>query len=143
MKKMSEFENHKSRENPYRVPEGYFDARRRELLKIPEENRDKEVKVFRLSFGWIASGIAAALLVGLFLFGPDQPDTEEINLAFTDEEISNYVLSTYNYELNEELLLIELEAEDLSGIETEMISDEDLEIIIDENYDQTLHYEYL
>lgn len=140
---MSEFEDYKSHDSPYRVPEGYFDARRKELLKIPEKDQDQGVKVFKLSFGWIASGIAAALLVGLFIFGPNQPESEAINLVFTNEEISSYVLSTYNYELSEELLLLELEEEDLSGLETDMISDEDLEIIIDENYDQTLHYEYL
>ena len=140
---MTDFEEYRNKDSGYKVPEDYFEAKRKQLLDIAGEDGARETRVFRLSFGWIASGIAAALLLGLFIFGPREQSPDPLNLDFSDEVLAEYVLSSYNYELGEELLLMEFEEDDLAGLEINGLTDEDLEFIIDENYDQTLHYEYL
>lgn len=140
---MAEFEKYRNQDSAYKVPEGYFHKRRQELLKIPKNDQGTGGKVFRLSIGWIASGIAAALLLGLFIFGPREGETVISSNDFSREEISEFVLTSYNYELTEEILILELDEEDVSSLETELLTEEELEMIIDENYDQTLHYEYL
>lgn len=140
---MAEFGKYRNPDSAYKVPDSYFQEKRRDLLDIPAKHADKGGKVFRLSAGWIASGIAAAMLLGLFIFGPNEDVTNITSDDFSREEISEFVLTSYNYELTEEILILELDEEDVYSLEAELLTDEELEIIIDENYDQILHYEYL
>jgi len=140
---MSEFEKYRNQKSAYKVPEAYFRDQRQELLQIAENHPDIGVKGFRMSAGWIAIGTAAALLLGLFVLGSRQTEILITTDDFTREEISEFVQTGYHYELTEEILLLELDKDDLSSLKTELFTPEELEMTIDNNYDQTLHYEYL
>ncbi len=139
----SEFDKYRNKVSGYEVPEGYFESKRKSLRQIAEEVPKQKSKVIRLPFGWIASGVAAALLIGLFIWGPDTSAPTSVDFDFEQEELADYVYENYNYELNEQLLLLELSEEDLLFNDSTGISDDYLEILIDENFDQTLNYEYL
>ena len=140
---MTDFDEYRKEQSGYRLPEGYFEDKRRQLLEISQDEPINRRRVFRLTAGWIASGIAAAVLIAFFVFGPDKHYPPDQQVELDTGEISEYLLSSYNYELGEELLMMELHDEDLETFDQEPISQEELQLLIDENFDETLHYEYL
>ena len=139
---MTDFKKHKNLKSAYKVPEDYFESKRKVLLEIPNDDQGDRVKVFRLGGGWIASGIAAALMIGLFFLTP-KPYEAETSYEFDQEEIEEYLLSSYDYELNEDYLMMEVDWGNLGITDTTGLSYEELEYLIEEDFDQSLHYEYL
>ncbi len=138
----ADFDKYRTKKSGYDLPEGYFETKREELLNIAKDESASKSRVIPL-FGWVASGIAAALLVGLFIWGPSMQVDAEPNFDFEYEELAEYVYSSYNYELNEQLLLLEMDEDDLGITDSSDFPWDDLEMLIDESFDQTLNYEYL
>lgn len=138
----ADFDKYRTKKSGYDLPEGYFEAKRKELLNIAVDEPTGKSRVIPL-FGWVASGIAAALLIGLFIWGPSTQVDAEPNFDFEYEELAEYVYSSYNYELNEQLLLLEMDEDDLGITDSSDFLWDDLEMLIDESFDQTLNYEYL
>lgn len=129
-------------DNPYRVPSDYFDKKKADLLAIAGEGETKQPAKMRRLY-WSLSGVAAALLIGFFLWTAGGSSVSAPDADFSDEALRNYMFSSYQYELNEELLLEEITSEELDeefgpGLKKEVIED-----YLNENYDQSLHYEYL
>lgn len=139
----SEFKKYQNQKSGYRVPDTYFDEKRKSLLNLAVEKPASGIKLIHWNFAWVASGIAAALLIGFFIWQPadEAKFVAEFDLEY--EELADYVYTSYNYELSEQLLLLELTEEDLGMMDTAVFSADELELLIDENFDQTLNYEYL
>lgn len=139
---MSEFEEYRNSKSGYEVPEGYFENKRHKLMAIADE-KPRGGKLFRLNYGLMLSGIAAILILGIFIFRPQPDPAVPLNTSFEQEELAEFIVSSYNYELNEELIMLEMSAQDISELDTVYLSDEELNSILDEDFDQILNYEYL
>ena len=141
---LKQFDKHK---NPHKVPEVYFGKKKVELLTIANEGEKTQPKVFKLqtALSW-AAGIAAAIVIGVFLYPTSQtgsivPNTEP---ALTNASIEEYLLEEYPASAVEEALIInELTDADLDAISFNTLEENKLEEFIDNNFDQTLEYEYL
>ncbi len=135
------------RKNPHKVPEGYFGRKKVELLAIADDEQKAEPRLFKLqtTLGWVA-GIAAALLLGVFLYPspPTNTTTPTIETRLTNASIEDYLIEEYPSSPVEEALIInELTAADLEAISFNTFEESELEEFIDNNFDQTLDYEYL
>lgn len=134
------------RSNPQKVPEGYFGRKKVELLAIADEEEKTEPKVLKLAkpLSWVA-GIAAAIVIGVFLY-PSEPNTiaPPAEVAITNTSIEEYLLEEYPASAVEEALIIdELTEADLEALSFNSLEEYELEEFIDNNFDQTLEYEYL
>lgn len=132
---------------PHTVPEGYFAKKKLELLAITDEEQNPANKVFKLkaTLSWVA-GIAAAIIIGVFLY-PSTPISNAVPVsetALTNASIENYLLEEYPSNAVEEAIIInELTKADLDAISFNTFEENELEEFIDNNFDQTLEYEYL
>ncbi len=135
------------RKNPQKVPEGYFDQKKLDLLAIADEEQKPEPKGFKLkaTLSWVV-GIAAAIIIGVILY-PTAPKSDVIpitEVALTNASIEEYLLEEYPASAMEEALIVnELTEEDLEAISFNAFEENELEEFIDNNFDQTLDYEYL
>ncbi len=133
--------------NPQKVPEGYFDKKKSSLLAIADEQTDGTPKVFNLkaTLGWVA-GIAAAVLLGIYLY-PSSPTNTGNTIsepALTNASIEEYLLEEYPAGVTEENIIInELTEGDLDELGFSALEQNELEDFLDNNFDQTLDYEYL
>lgn len=129
--------------NPYSVPEGYFEKKKMDLEAITEDVKPK-VPVITLKnvVSW-GTGIAAALALVVILY-PSSP-VNPTETTISEADIQSYLLEEYSAGPTEEgIILGELTAEDLEDISFNTLDDDDdLEEFIEQNFDQTLHYEYL
>ena len=139
---MSEFKEYQGKDSGFQVPDGYFENKRLKLLAIADE-KPSGGKLIRLNFRLVFSGIAAVFIAGLFLFGPRPEAQGSSDLSFEKDELTEFVVSSYNYELNEELILLELSTQDIAELDTLYLSEDDLNSILEEDFDQILNYEYL
>lgn len=137
---------HSNKENPYRVPEGYFDTKEQDLKAIAGESVSNKTRVigWQRPLSWVA-GIAAAMLIGWLLFPqPDPVQQTVLGSEISDASIESYLLEEYNLGVVEEDVIInQLSSEDLEALEFEHLEEEDIEEFIDNRFDETLHYEYL
>ena len=132
---MIEFNHpYSKKDSPYKVPEGYFAQKQNDLFAIADEKIKKASSVRQLS--WISGAVAAVLLLAVFLF-PEGKPTE-----LSSEYVEDYIISEYNYGFTEETLLYELDGEELALEDGWEFSDQAMEEFLDNNFDQTQHYEY-
>lgn len=129
-------------ENPYRVPDGYFQQKQKELLAIADTAPGKGHTKLRALY-WSLAGVAAAFLIAVFLWPGRPTPSPTPDFSFSEQEVSEYLISAYPTLLNEDILLEEVTAEELDEEFGESLEDENIEEYLDENYDQSLHYEYL
>ena len=110
--KHEELNNYKDQsKEAFTVPEGYFDYKKMELLKIPTDQKEPTV-VPLWKRSWImSSSIAAILILGLFfIFTPfeDQNSEDPINLnELTNTQIEEYLLDEYLYGFTDDNMMIE------------------------------------
>lgn len=133
---MNDFEHKYSPEgNPYKVPEGYFELKQKELLAIVDEPLQRKLPVYRVAW---ASGMAAAVLIAaFFLFRQNGNDT-----PLSQGQVEDYLFTEYSYGMTESVILHELEANDIALEEDWTFLENEAEEFLDYNFDQTLHYEY-
>ncbi len=137
---LNQFHKHK---NPYRVPDDYFAGKKAELIGIATDKDKRPTRIITLKQGilWL-SGVAAAVLIAVLLFPAQTNDTPP--QPITDAMVEEYLLEEYpQTSLNDEMIMGEISDEALEDISFVELDDEALEDFIDENFDQTLHYEFL
>ncbi len=129
--------SNRKQDSAYRLPEDYWPRRHESLKAIaadPARNRRSSPP-----WWWLASGTAAALLIGFFAF---QYNLSAADLSRVSEStLENYLLSEFNYPANEEL--IESESQDLDLSNEQEIDNDKLDQYLNDNFDESLHYEYL
>lgn len=132
---MTEFNHpYSKKDSPYSVPEGYFAQKQNDLFAIADKKSKKTTSVRLLS--WVSGAVAAAVVIALFIF----PEKE--NTQLSSAYVESYIINEYNYGFTEEALLYELNGEELDVEAGWEFSDQAMEEFLDNNFDQTLHYEY-
>ena len=128
--------NHKysPKGNPYKVPDGYFEQKQKDLLAIAEIKTVKTTTTRQL--WWISGLVAAAMLAAVYIF----PEKQETTLS--PEYVEYYLFSEYSYTMTEEAIYSELDNEQLLVDEEWSFNEEGAEEFLENNFDQILHYEY-
>ncbi len=124
------------KETGYKVPVDYFETIEEKILsKTLKEKETKVVSIFSQKNIWYVSGIAAAILLLLFLtLNNDSIDPNTINFA----EIETYINSDH-LDLEAQDIAQLLNEEDLESLETEILSitKESIENYLLESLDDT------
>jgi hypothetical protein len=128
---MSEKELDKRQSNekyPFKVPEGYFNKKKKLLYAIANEETSKTIAPFwKQTYVW-STGIAALLAIALFFYfqespppvivDRDLPSNTEVTLNnLSTDEIEEYLLDAYQYNTDDDLMHSELEVLDFEGEE--------------------------
>lgn len=138
------FDKNKPHKNPYQVPEGYFDKKKKQLLAIAEEPTEDSLRSTSYrTLSWITA-IAAAIMLGIFFFPINDNQTPLPAPEVSDASIEAYLMQEYPASaINEEMVINELCTQDLEDLNFSNFREDELEEFIDNNFDQTLHYEFL
>lgn len=132
---MSDFNHpYSQQDTPYKVPDGYFAQKQKDLLAIADEKTARATSVRQLS--WISGAVAAAMIIAVFVF----PENSSVELS--TEYMEDYIISEYNYGFTEEVLFYELSGQEIATEDGWQLTDQAMEEFLDNNFDQTLHYEY-
>jgi hypothetical protein len=119
------------KENPFGVPEGYFNTFSARLnSRIEQRNAKARSPILlapRLVPVWIASGIAAILIIGFFMI--KKPIKPDIPMASFNESIE-----MTGYYFDESDLVIALEEENISFSASGISRKDIIDYLINENY---------
>jgi hypothetical protein len=132
--------------NPQKVPAGYFDKKKLDLLTIADKPTEEAPKNYTLKTTLsVLSGIAAAILIGFFVFKTgDTPIKNKAELPLTTASIESYLIQEYPASIVEEEIIIgELNSTDIEAMNFSAYETDELEFFLDNNFDQMLDYEYL
>lgn len=119
--------------SPYRIPEGYFEKRIPQFIDIANVEPAKTTSVRQLV--WISTATAAALILAIWIW----PSQELSQLP--EEDIEEYLFSEYQYGYTEISLEQELEQTEIQ-LESPALNEQEVEEFLEQNYDETLYYEY-
>lgn len=145
LKKLAPHLHEMSKDNSFKVPEGYF-----EMLPTAVAERIAEqpaapgiTSIFkRYRTGW-ATGLVASIALVVYLFNPSEPDTtlSEVNSASFESYLENELIAEYSAEeLEEEYLALYEEKQETASqedfdqeLEHYLLEEDiDLELLIDE-----------
>ena len=83
-------------------------------------------------------------MLGIFFFPINDDQAPLPAPEVSDASIEAYLIQEYPATaVNEEMVINELSAEDLEELSFSNFREDELEEFIDNNFDQTLHYEFL
>lgn len=124
----------------FKVPENYFEENKRKLLSIPDENASKVIPLWQKILPITA--IAAAFVISVILFQPDEATDPVANIP--DTEIEEYLYAEYGFDIEKEVIendniLSELEETD----PIEDWDDEDIDEILNEEIENSVLNIYL
>ena len=132
---MSEFKHpYSKKESPYKVPENYFADKQSDLLDIAEDKTSKSRNTIRT---WFITAAAAAVLAIAFFLWPRDGSVEP-----SADTIEEYLISEYTYMNTEEVLLTDLDKNINAQEDGWEIKASEAEDYLENNFDQTLYYEY-
>lgn len=135
---MKNFKKYRKSQEAFQVPEQYFSRNAGRLKAIAGDEQQGGVWVLpgRHKFLAISMMAAAILIIALFNFWPQSSEQPSLNLAsLSDEEIADYLISSYVYEENQEFIF-EVNDQDLTTTNWQPLDDippEILEEAVSEN----------
>lgn len=121
-------------ETGFEVPAGYFDAIEEKILqKVNPKPEVKVIPFFQRNAFMYASGIAATLLLAIFLFINDRPEEFSLELADIEAYIDENGMDYDSYDVAQVLTEDDLETLTIQDI----FSEENLEDYLLEHLDDT------
>jgi hypothetical protein len=126
--------------DPYKAPEGYFDALSSEIqhkISSGEQRRTVSVKIWKPVFA-IVSVLVIALMIGYFK--KDAGNTEKMQVAALEEPIScdDLLESNYYLEIDEQLIAEAMEDAESTSLITDTLSDREMEDYLIQSADELL-----